>query len=94
MILKMNDHNTTTASELAWVFIQKIVRLHELPKTIVSDRDSKFTSKFWMETHRILRVKLLLSTSFYLQTDGATERANRTVTQILCSVVHLDQRDW
>jgi hypothetical protein len=87
-------NTSTTASELAWIFIREIVCLHRLPKTIVSDRDSKFMSKFWMKTHCILEVKLLLSTSFHSQTDGATERANRTITQILHSVVHPDQRDW
>jgi hypothetical protein len=87
-------HTSTTAPELAWIFVRDIVRLHGLPKTIVSDRDSKFTSKFWTETHRILGVKLLLSTSFHPQTDGSSERANQTITQILRSVVQSDQRDW
>ena len=38
--------------------------------------------------------KLLISTVFHLQTDGATERANRSIAQILCTVVSNDQRDW
>jgi hypothetical protein len=44
-------NTSTTASELAWLFIHDIVCLHSLPKSIVSDRDSKFTSKFWTEVH-------------------------------------------
>jgi hypothetical protein len=56
---------TTTASELAWLYIREIVRLHGLAESIVSDRDSKFTSKFWRETHKILGTKLLMSTSFH-----------------------------
>jgi hypothetical protein len=64
---------TTTASELAWIYIREIVRLHGLPLSIVSDRDSKFTSRFWCETHKVLGAKLLMSTSFHPQMDGASE---------------------
>jgi len=64
---------TTTASELAQLYVRKIVCLHGLAGTIVSDRDSKFTSKFWHETHRLLGTKLLMSMSFHPQTDGVSE---------------------
>ena len=85
---------TITASELASLYVKEIVRLHGLPDTIVSDRDSKFTSKFWSEVHRILGTKLLMSTAFHPQTDGASERANRSVGQILRTVIRPDQSDW
>jgi hypothetical protein len=85
---------TVTASELACIYVKEVVRLHGLPDTIVSDRDSKFTSKFWRETHRLLGTKLLMSTAFHPQTDGATERANRSIGQILRTVIRPDQRDW
>ncbi|GJE98499.1 polyprotein [Phanerochaete sordida] len=85
---------TVKASELAWIFIREVVRLHGLPDDIVSDRDSKFTSKFWQEVHRVLGTRLLMSTAFHPQTDGATERANRSITQILRSFVHPDQSNW
>jgi hypothetical protein len=84
----------TTASELAYLFIKEIVRLHGVPDSIVSDRDSKFTSKFWMELQRLLGVKLLMSTAFHPQTDGTTERANRTISQILRSGIRPDQSNW
>ena len=82
------------ASELAWLYILEVVRLHGQPESIVSDRDSKFTSKFWNEVHRILGTKLLMSTSFHPQTDGASERAIRSVGQILRVMVRPDQKDW
>jgi len=66
---------TTKASELAWLYIKEIMCLHSLATSIVSDRDSKFTSKFWHETHKVLGTKLLMSTSFHLQTDRALERS-------------------
>jgi hypothetical protein len=85
---------TTTASELAELYVREIVRLHGLATTIVSDRDSKFTSRFWRETHQLVGTKLLMSTSFHPQTDGASERAIRSVAQILRAFVRPDQRDW
>jgi hypothetical protein len=84
----------TKATELSHIYIREIVRLHGLPRSIVSDRDSKFTSAWWREIHRLLGAKLLMSTSFHPQTDGATERVNRSVGQILRSVVSPDQKDW
>ena len=87
-------NTTTTASELASLYVKEIICLHGLPHSIVSDSDSKFTSKFWKETHRLLGTKLLMSTAFHPQMDGATERANRSVGQILRSVIQSDQLDW
>ena len=84
----------TTASELASLYIRKVVRLHGLPESIVSDRDAKFTSLFWREIHRILGTKLLMSTSFHPQMDGASERVNGSVGQILRTLVSPNQTDW
>ena len=82
------------AAELAPIFMVEIIRLHGLPDTIVSDRDPKFTSQFWTETHRLLGVKLAKSTAFHPQTNGASERMIRKVSQILWTVVWPDQLDW
>ena len=85
---------TDMAADLAAVYIREVVRLHGVPESIVSDRDSKFTSRFWKEVHRLLGTKLLMLTAFHPQTDGASERAIRNVGQILRSVVQPDQRNW
>jgi hypothetical protein len=85
---------TTTAAQLAPLFMSQIVRLHGLPETIVSDRDPKFTSQFWTETHRLLGIKLMKSTAFHPQTNGASERMIRKVSQVLRAMVRPDQLDW
>ncbi|KAF7338356.1 Retrovirus-related Pol polyprotein from transposon 412 [Mycena venus] len=85
---------TDTASDVAWLYIRDIVRLHGIPRSIVSDRDSKFTAQFWRELHRLTGTKLLMSTSFHPQTDGASERAIRNVSQILRTMVDPTQKDW
>ena len=70
------------------------MRLHGIPESIVSDRDNKFTPIFWKELNILMGSKLLMSTAFHPQMDGATERANRSIAQILCTVVSNNQRDW
>src|ERR1700683_3701967 len=66
-------NTTIKASELSLIYIKEVVHLHGLPNSIVSDHYSKFTFKFWRETHRILGTKLMMSMAFHPQMDGATE---------------------
>ena len=82
---------TITARGVAWLILKEVMRI---PESIVSDRDTKFTSIFWKELYRLMGSKLLMSTAFHPQMDGATERANRSIAQILCTIVSNDQRDW
>jgi hypothetical protein len=82
------------ASELASIYVREVVRLHGLPDSIMSDQDSKFPSKFWKETHRILGTTLLMSIAFHPQTDGAMEHVNQSVGQILWTMIQPDQTDW
>lgn len=75
--------HTVTATELAHLFIKEIFRLHGVPQTIVSDRDPKFTSEFWTTVFNRLGTKLAMSTAYHPQTDGQTERTNRTLEEML-----------
>jgi hypothetical protein len=61
---------------LAELYMERIVCLHGVPKKIVSDRGSQFTSHFWKAVHESLGTKLNFSTAYYPQTDGQTERTN------------------
>ena len=70
------------------------MRLHRVPKSIVSDHDTKFMSMFWHELHRLMGTKLLMSTAFHPQTDGAIEWANRSIGQILRMIINDDQKNW
>ena len=54
-----------TAKEVAWLFLREIMRLHGVPKSIVSDHDTKFTSMFWHELHQLMGTKLLMFTVFH-----------------------------
>ena len=59
-----------SAAQVAELFFREIFRLHSLPKTIVSDRDSRFMSTFWQELFRLLGTTLTPITSYHPQTDG------------------------
>lgn len=65
-----------SAQQLASVFVSEIYRLHMVPKTIVSDHDKLFISKFWKELFQRLRTTLAYSSSYHPQTDGQTEVLN------------------
>ena len=87
-------NTTTKALEITSLYVKEVVCLHGLPDSIVSDRDSKFTSMVWRETHHILGTKLLMSTSFHPQTDGASKLVNSSIGQILQTLILPNQTDW
>jgi IS30 family transposase len=65
-----------TGQKLATLYIEKIVCLHGVPKNIVSDRGSQYTSHFWKAIHESLGTKLNFSTTYHPHTDGQAERTN------------------
>ena len=76
-------HTSATAPEVAKIFFNTIFKDHGLPKTIISDRDAKFTSHFWKSLFGQTGTKLAMSTAFHPQTDGQTEWLNRTLEEML-----------
>ena len=60
---------TNTASQLAPIYTREIIRLHGVSKTIIADRDAKFTSKFWESLQTALGTEIRFSTAFHPQTD-------------------------
>ena len=65
-----------TAISIAKLFLDNIVKLHGMPQSIVSDRDTIFVSSFYRELFKLYKVNLNLSTSYHPQTDRQTERVN------------------
>jgi transposase InsO family protein len=94
MVHLVPTKQTYKAADIAEVIFDTVYKLHGLPERIISDRDSLFTSHFWRKLHALLNVELRLSSAFHPQTDGATERANRTMTQMLRQCVGPKQKDW
>ena len=75
-------------NKLAELYIAEIVRLHGVPMSIISDRDPRFTSRFWKKLQEALVTKLNFSTAFHPQTDGQSERVIQVLEDMLrCCVL-------
>jgi hypothetical protein len=74
--------------------MSRIVCLHGVPKKIVSDRGTQFTSRFWKRLHESMDTKLNFSSAYHPQTDGQTERTNQVLEDMLraCALKH--GRNW
>lgn len=66
-----------TAKTVAEKFVDGVVKLHGMPKTIISDRDPVFISHFWREFFKLSGTKLHMSSSYHPETDGQSEVVNR-----------------
>jgi hypothetical protein len=87
-------HTTYSAQQYAELYMDQIVRLHGILKTIISDRGTQLVARFWEQLHECLGTKLIRSSSYHLQTDGQTERINQILEDMLrASILHFD-KSW
>ena len=78
---------TYDGNQLATLYINRIVSLHGVPKEIVSDRGTQFTSRFWKKFQEAMGTKLSFSTAFHPQTGGQMERVNQILEDMLRAYV-------
>ena len=83
-----------SALSVAQVIYDGVVKLHGLPKTMVSDRDKIFTSIVWTKLFKLVGVQLLFSTAYHPQTDGQTERVNQCFEMYLRCAVSDAPKKW
>ena len=83
-----------SAEDLAHVFVDRIFKLHGMPKEVLTDRGPLFTSAFTKELFKILDTRSVFSTAYNPQTDGQTERVNRILEDMLRHYVSPTQHDW
>ncbi|KAG2967700.1 hypothetical protein PC119_g24399 [Phytophthora cactorum] len=81
-----------TAVQTARLFVDMVFKHHGMPLDIVTDRDPRFTARFWQEVFTLLGTQLSTSTVDHPQTDGQTERVNRVLGDLLKSYTHSFQQ--
>ncbi|GAU42762.1 hypothetical protein TSUD_239250 [Trifolium subterraneum] len=84
----------TLVPKLAEIYVEQIIRLHGIPSSIVSDRDPKFTSRFWESLQEALGTKLRLSSAYHPQTDGQSERTIQSLEDLLRACVLEQGESW
>ena len=79
---------------LGQIYVREIARLHGVPDSIVSDRGSVFTSRFWKSLQKAMCTQLDCSSPFHPQTDGQTEQVNQVLEDMLRACVLDFQGSW
>ncbi|MCO5553518.1 hypothetical protein L7F22_007040 [Adiantum nelumboides] len=83
-----------SAPDIAVLFVQHIFRIHGLPRSIISDRDPKFTGHFWTSLFKSLGTNLLFNSAYHPQTDGQTERVNQILEEMLRHYIQIRLASW
>jgi hypothetical protein len=85
---------TSDATHITNLFFKEIARLHGLPRSIVSNRDTKFIGHFWRTLWKKLRTNLAFSSTYHPQIDGQTKVLNRSLGDLLRSLVMEHHSSW
>jgi transposase InsO family protein len=85
---------TYSRQQLAELYISRIICLHGVSKKIVSDRGTKFTSKFWERLHETLDTQLRFSSAYHSQIDGQTKRVIQILEDMLRAYALQYGRSW
>ena len=85
-----------SAKEVAQVYWREVGRLHGIPSVIISDRDVRFTSRFWRELWRVLGTNLRMGSGYHPESSGQVEKMNQLLEQTLRCTVHQlgEGRNW
>jgi transposase InsO family protein len=85
---------TYNSAVLAELYMSRIVCLHGVPKKIVSDRGTQFTSHFLQQLHEALGTHLKFTSAYHPQTDGQTKRTNQILEDMLRACALQDKSSW
>jgi hypothetical protein len=85
---------TYMGAKLAELYIARIMCLHRVPKKIVSNRGTQFTSRFWKILHEAMNTRLNFCSAYHPQTDGQTKRINQILEDMLRACALKDSKSW
>ncbi len=94
MVHSVPTNETLTAQGFVVLFVNNVVRLHGLTRTLISDCGPQFNDKFWEKVCEILGTDKRMSSAYHPHTDGQTDRTIRTLEEMLRSYVGYEQNDW
>ena len=94
-IVQLKATTTNVSSEeITKIYCDEIWKLHRVPRTILSDRESQFVSKFMEDLTKVLETKWMLSTAYHPQIDGQMEWINQEIGTFLRHYVNYQQNNW
>ncbi|KAG8720806.1 hypothetical protein FRC09_008934 [Ceratobasidium sp. 395] len=94
MIRIIPTKQTYKSKDVAEIMYENVYKIHGIPRVIISDRDSLFTATFWSESNRLMGIQTRMSSAYHPETDGATERANKTIGSMIRQCIKGKQNDW
>ncbi|CDJ62559.1 hypothetical protein ENH_00020650 [Eimeria necatrix] len=83
-----------SAADTVELLADRLIRYHGFLQVLISDRDPRFQSDLWQQLCHHFNIKRAMSSSYHLQSDGQTERVNRTLEQMLRTYIQSDEREW
>jgi hypothetical protein len=83
-----------TTSTMAQLFMDRVLKLHDMPHSIFSDHDPTFTKNFWQEMFKLQGAQLHLSTTYHPQTDGQTKVVNKCLETYLRCLASKRKNHW
>jgi len=80
--------------KVAKLFASMVCKLHDIPKSIIYDRDPVFMSNFWKELFQMSGTQLRMSLAYHPQSDGQIEAINKVLEQYLRAFIHVEPKLW
>jgi transposase InsO family protein len=87
-------HTTYGGDKLARLYIDNILKVHGVPKSIISNHGAQFVSKFWRSLHQALKTNLDYTSAYHPQTNGQTERVNQVLEDMLRASILVYGKCW
>jgi hypothetical protein len=87
-------HTTINAEGTALLFLKEVWKHHGTPRVVISNRGPQFVAVFTCKLYKLLKIKLVMSMAYHLQTDGQTEHVNQVLEGYLCIFTSQQQDDW